>query len=124
MNGIIPSGAGWRRLLRPSLALAIGVLALTFILSGRAPAQAARLTARWLGQDGADRVGPRSDPGPSDVQDIHIRLDGLPPGRAVKHLVIRGQGGDEWQFNGPYGPYRAELVREPRSPRADLYLEP
>ena len=83
-----------------------------------------RPTAKWLGQDGNDRVGPRSDPGPSDVQDIHIRLGNLPPNHEVKQLVVRGEGGDEWQFNGKYGPWRAELVRTQGAPQADLFLEP
>jgi hypothetical protein len=84
----------------------------------------ARPTARWLGQDGKDLVGPRSEPGPSDVQDLHIRLAGLPPGREVAKLIVRGQGGDEWQYQGPFGPWRAELVREKGASQADLFLEP
>ena len=53
-------------------------------------------SARWLGQDNNDLVGPRSAPGPSDVQDVHIKLEGLSVEREVRSLVIRGEGGDEW----------------------------
>lgn len=86
--------------------------------------QRGRLSGRWMGQDGHDFVGPNSSLAPSDVQDIHIRLAGLPANRGVKHAVIRGLGGDEWQFEGPYGPWKAHLLRRPGSPTADLYLEP
>ena len=78
----------------------------------------------WIGQDGHDRVGPSAEVKPSDVQDIHIVLDGLPPRKAVIHAVITGQGADEWQYKGKWGPWAAVLEREPGSPRADLYLEP
>ncbi len=93
---------------------------------GASPLEAAqqRVTARWLGQDENDLVGPRSEPGPSDVQDIHIRLEGLPANRPVKTVVVRGEGGDEWQYNGKYGPYRAELVQEAGKGRAELFVEP
>jgi hypothetical protein len=85
---------------------------------------AERPSGRWVGQDGHDLVGPSSAPGPSDVQDIHIVLRGLPAGRAVESGIIKGLGGDEWRINGPHGPWRAELVRDSKSTSGDLYLEP
>jgi hypothetical protein len=78
----------------------------------------------WIGQDGQDRVGPSSVAKPSDVQDIHIVLDGLPPGRAVVHAAISGEGADEWQYKGKWGPWAAVLEQEPGSRRADLFIEP
>lgn len=83
-----------------------------------------KLHGRWVGQDGTDRVGPRSEPGPSDVQDIHLTLDGIPPGRSIAWVLIRGLGADEWQYNGSPGPWRAEIDHEPGSRTADIYIEP
>jgi hypothetical protein len=80
--------------------------------------------AVWVGQDGHDRVGPNSALAGSDVQDIHIKLINLPPQRQIVHLVIRGLGSDEWQFNGPNGPWRADLQRTEGATTADVFVEP
>ena len=87
---------------------------------------AARPVARWIGQDAHDVVGPSPAhaPAPSDVQDIHIELAGLPAGKAITVLQVTALGGAEWRFNGPYGPWRAEVVRKPGETFADLFLEP
>lgn len=104
------------------------VLSLTFglMFDRPAPAQAPQRgpSARWVGQDGQDFVGPNSALAPSGVQDIHIRLQGLPPNRTIKHAKLTGLGGDEWQYEGPHGPYKAHIVRKDRAPAADLYVEP
>jgi hypothetical protein len=101
------------------------VLATILVLADPVTAQRqARLAGRWLGQDGQDYVGPNSALAPSGVQDLHIRLMGLPANREVRHAVIRGLGGDEWQFNGPHGPWKAHLVRRQGATTADLFLEP
>lgn len=63
-------------------------------------------------------------PGPSDVQDIHILLGGLPRDRTITFARIAPLGGGEWLFHGPAGPACALIEREPGSPSADLYLEP
>ena len=78
----------------------------------------------WLGQDGHDLVGPSSVLEPSGVQDIHIRLKGLPTGRAIESGSIKGLGGDEWLINGPFGPCKAAVVPGSTASTADLYLEP
>ena len=52
-------------------------------------ARSAGLSARWLGQDGHDYVGPNERLAPSDIQDIHIAIAGLDPGREV--VFRRGQ---------------------------------
>lgn len=78
----------------------------------------------WLGQDGHDVVGPSSLSGGSDVQDIHLAIGGLPAGSTVVSGIVTALGGDEWRINGPFGPWRAELVREPGATTADLFLEP
>jgi hypothetical protein len=78
----------------------------------------------WIGQDGRDRVGPSSEVGPSDVQDVHIGLSGLPPARTIVQATITAEGGGAWQFRGKGGSWAAVIERAPRSSRADLYLEP
>ncbi len=45
------------------------------------------LTARWLGQDGLDLVGPG---------DVHLALDGLPAGRRVVGAVLTDVAGTSW----------------------------
>jgi hypothetical protein len=89
-----------------------------------ASASSGRPVGVWIGQDGHDLAGPSSVAEPSGVQDIHIVLKGLPTDREIEFASIQGLGGDEWQVNGGHGPWKAVLVREPRSPVADLYLEP
>jgi len=81
------------------------------------------VSARWLGQTGADRVGPSSKVEPSGVQDIVIRLGGL-PALEIERIRVQGHGGDEWLYNGRYGPWAADLEREGRAPTAKLFLEP
>lgn len=89
------------------------------------PAFSSRVPAgRWIGQDGHDYVGPSSALAGSDVQDIHIQLAGLPPKRAIAKATVRGLGGAEWQYNGPFGPWRAHILRDPGSPNADVFIEP
>jgi hypothetical protein len=81
-------------------------------------------TGAWLGQDGGDFVGPSSVPAPDGVRDIHIRLNGLPPARAITFADVEGLGGGEWLYHGPRGPWAAALVRIPGSTVADLYIQP
>jgi hypothetical protein len=82
-------------------------------------------TARWLGQDGKDLVGPYAELRPSDVQDVHIALAGLPP-RPIARVTVVGQGGGQWSYNPVAGDrsWRAELVRSPATaPVASIFLE-
>lgn len=88
------------------------------------PARLGRLAGVWVGQDGRDFVGPSTEASPSGVQDIHIRLTGLPARVGIERAEIRGFGGDEWQFQGPYGPWKAHLIRRQGTTSADLFLEP
>lgn len=104
-------------------------LLLVFCLIGlgtaRGWADGAGPTGVWLGQDGHDSVGPSSVLGPSDVQDLHIRLTGLPVGKEIASLSVTREGGGQWLFNGPWGPWKADLQRaSAASTVADLYLEP
>jgi hypothetical protein len=80
-------------------------------------------SAVWLGQDGHDLAGPSSTLAPDEVQDIHIELEGLPADRTIIKADILGDGGGEWMYNGPYGPWAAALVRSPGTTNADLYMD-
>jgi hypothetical protein len=84
----------------------------------------ARLTARWIGQDGHDFVGPGSQAQPSDVEDVHIELAGLDPRREVVFVDVTGDGGDQWRFEAHPLCWRAELVRNKAARTADLFVEP
>lgn len=88
---------------------------------GPAPAGPA---GRWLGQDGHDLVGTAPTPGPSDVQDIHFHLTGLPPGAKVASATVRAAGGGEWKLGGPPGSWLALVVKAPGASSADVYIEP
>jgi hypothetical protein len=90
----------------------------------RLPSRTGPPSARWLGQDGHDLAGPSSTLAPSDVQDIHVRLSGLPADRTIAFASVQPLGGGEWLYRGPHGPWAAAIVREPGSPTADMYLEP
>jgi hypothetical protein len=90
----------------------------------RKPASATRPGARWLGQDGRDLVGPSPKLEPSDVQDIHVSIRGLPANKQVVRVTMKGHGGSQWDYNGPYGSWKAVLEREEGSTTADFYAEP
>ncbi len=77
----------------------------------------------WLGQDGHDAVGPQTAIAPSDVQDIHIALAGLPRAE-IEFAKVAPLGGGEWLYKGSYGPWAAQIERQSGSPNADLFIEP
>ncbi len=79
---------------------------------------------KWLGQDGHDHVGPASVVAPSDVQDIHIALGGLPRDGVIVLAKVSALGGGEWFYKGPHGPWAAQILREAGSPHAELFVEP
>lgn len=78
----------------------------------------------WLGQDGHDFVGPSPIAAPDGVQDMHIALAGLPTDQPIVFVDVQGLGGSRWQYGGPWGHWKAALVRQPGSASADLYLQP
>ncbi|HEY2159408.1 MAG TPA: hypothetical protein VGH33_27530, partial [Isosphaeraceae bacterium] len=96
-------------------AIAISLVALT---------GAAAPSGRWLGQDGHDFVGKAAAPGPSDVQDLHFALSGLPAGSRIVSGTVRADGGGEWKFGGPPGSWLAHAVQPPGGSTADVYIEP
>lgn len=111
---------------------AVGVIALGLGLAaaggafGQAGAGRGVPSARWIGQDGKDFVGPHNRVEPSDVQDVHIAIAGLDPRREVTFVDLLAAGGEhnQWQYNAESFAWKAVLVREKGSPRADLYIEP
>ena len=78
----------------PAVLLVVWTVAATEPQSG----SSVRLSARWVGQDGHDYVGPTERPGASDIQDIHIALSGLDPAKKVAFLEVRTTNGNYWQF--------------------------
>lgn len=82
------------------------------------------MTGRWAGQGGADRVGPYAHIQPNGIQDICIVLEGLLPQHDIVWAKITGDGGSEWQYNAGHGRYAALVVREPKSRRAVVLIEP
>ncbi|HEX8200793.1 MAG TPA: hypothetical protein VF590_09915, partial [Isosphaeraceae bacterium] len=95
-------------------------------IAQRGPGGPRAPSGSWLGQDGHDLVGSATALAGNDVQDIHVLLRGLPPGREVHFISVRGLGGGEWQYrtDGPFNPWRAALARTAQAPTADLYLDP
>jgi hypothetical protein len=81
-------------------------------------------SARWIGQDGHDLVGPSAAPGPNDVQDVHLGLTGLPARAAIEWLTVEGLGGGTWSYNVRPEAWRAAVVRKPGATTADVYFEP
>jgi hypothetical protein len=89
-----------------------------------ARSDAPKITGVWLGQDGHDLASPSPAAEPSGVQDVHIVLKGLSPANEIEFAAIKGLGSDEWQVNGPWGPWKAVMVYGPNKTTADIYFEP
>ena len=107
--------------------MATGIPArMAFVLSAllAAAAAAGEPSGKWLGQDGHDSVGYSSARAGNDYQDVHLRLSGLPTRRQIVHARLGGDGGDEWQFQGPPSSWLVDVVRKPGAGSADLYFEP
>jgi len=82
-------------------------------------------SARWVGQDGHDYVGPNNRLEPSEIQDMHLALSGLDPEREVVFIdVTTVDGKDQWQYNAQSFSWKAELKRAKGARTADLFLEP
>jgi hypothetical protein len=101
----------------------LGLLAL--IAPNSACAQSGQVRVQWVGQDGTDVIGPSPSkaPAPNGVQDIHVRITGLPPGRRIAKASLNGLGGGAWGFNADGPHWRLEIVQPPRSTSADAYFE-
>ena len=82
------------------------------------------LSARWVGQDGHDYVGPNERLAPSDIQDIHIAIAGLDPRREVVFLEVESTNGNFWRFAEKPGGWRAEFKRAKGARTGDVFFEP
>ena len=102
---------------------ALLALALVALSAGEARPEAPRLSARWIGQDGKDFVGSEGTPGPSDFQDVHVAVRGLPQGRAIAEVLLKGAGHGAWASNAK-NRNALHVVRPPQSTGAELYFEP
>lgn len=85
---------------------------------------AGRPTAHWLGQDGRDLVSPSITLEPNGYQDVHIRLLGLHPQRAIEKVDVYPFGGGFWSSEVSPRSWRIAVERRPGSSTADLYFEP
>jgi hypothetical protein len=79
---------------------------------------------QWIGQDGKDFVGPSPVAGPDGIQDIHIRLTGLPTNRMIRFVDIQGYGGSRWQYGAPRGNWKAAVFEQRPAGTADVYIQP
>jgi hypothetical protein len=109
---------GTRIASRPLASVALIALALSAV-----EARAQGLVGKWLGQDGHDLVGGEPGPSKNDYQDVRIAIKGLPPGREIAEVEIRGHGHGAW-ISSNKGKGAVLVVRKPRSTSADLYIEP
>ena len=82
------------------------------------------VSALWLGQDGKDYVGSSATSAGDGIQDIHIRMSGLPTNRMIKLVDIQGQGGGQWQFGTSVGFWRAAVFQQVLAGTADIYINP
>jgi hypothetical protein len=90
----------------------------------RAQPAAGQPGMRWIGQDGHDYVGPNNRLEPSEVQDIHLVITGLDPGREIVFVDVTSTEHDQWQYNAQSFSWKAELKRAKGSRTADLFIEP
>jgi hypothetical protein len=80
-------------------------------------------TAVWLGQTGQDYVGPYPAERADGIQDVQVRLTGLPVGRTIASAELMGLGGSRWTYNLPGNSWRVAVRQEPGSTTADLFVE-
>lgn len=112
-------GIDW---VNPMVGLLVCCGGLLGVSPGQAVAQAP--SGVWKGQDGVDRVGPSPTPGGNQIQDIHIALSGLPRGRAITFIELKGYGGANWYYNGAPGSWLIHLEQNSSAGTAELYFEP
>ena len=92
-------------------------------LAATSEVHAAEPAARWAGQDGKDFVGGEPGPAPNGYQDVHIQVAGLPPGRALAEVVLKGHGHGAWS-SANRGKAAVHVARGTRPGSFDLYIEP
>ncbi len=110
---------------------------IVFIIAGIARGEEAaadphlsqQIKAEYLGQDGHDYMQKSPAPGPNDIQDLHVRLSNLPKDDPIASAMFTRQGGGQWAWEHPWGPWKAHQVRETLadgtlSDVADFFMEP
>jgi hypothetical protein len=86
----------------------------------------AGVAAQWLGQDQHDLVGVGSTASGNGIQDIHLRLTGLPAEKQIKQLrVLLRSPLSAWRLDTAESPdWRLVVERFGNSPTAEVFLEP
>ncbi|MHC5540051.1 right-handed parallel beta-helix repeat-containing protein, partial [Singulisphaera rosea] len=84
------------------------------------------MIARWVGQEGQDRVGTGVGVGPDGIQDARIALERLDPAVEIRWVEVEGPQKLRWQSGTNLKAYpNAELVRDPKDrSKAELYFQP
>jgi hypothetical protein len=80
-------------------------------------------TAAWLGQTGQDLVGPYPAERADGIQDVQVRVTGLPADRPIVSAELMGLGGSRWTYNLPGSSWRAAVRQAAGSTTADLFVE-
>ncbi len=113
-----------------NLTLDDGQKASVLIMGGKADpnlrAPGAGVEAKWVGQDGQDRVGTGPNVGPDGIEDVHLTLAKLSTKVNIKSVEIQGPGGLVWHVGlNPRAVASAELARHADDrTKADLYFSP
>lgn len=84
------------------------------------------LSVQYLGQDNHDLASPSTNSGGNGIQDVHLKVSGLPE-TPIKQIVVEGLNGamGVWRLDPTGTPnWRIAKVQNEGSPEADLYLEP
>lgn len=84
------------------------------------------LTVEWLGQDNRDLTQVAAL-GANNVQDIHIRVGGVPAGRGIAQIVVAGTPANRevWALDtGKINSWPIALARAEGSSTLDLFVEP
>ena len=109
--------------LRPRRPDVAGPLVLVLVLVGCAGGAEGAVAARWVGQDGKDFVGAEPGPAPNGYQDVHVALAGLPAGRKLAKVELKGHGHGAWN-NEVSNKAAVHVAKGARPGTFDLYLEP
>jgi hypothetical protein len=85
------------------------------------------LRAIYLGQDGHDYCSPDGRLVADEIQDLHVRLDGLEPDQRIAEALFTRKGGGEWMYwdrPEPTPHFRAQILRQAGAATADVFLAP
>lgn len=83
--------------------------------------------AQWIGQDNRDLAQVGAAAGGNGIQDIHVRLSGVPLSRQIKQVLIHGVDPNHgvWRLDTAMTPnWRIALERIEGATGADIFFEP